>query len=131
MSESWVKPFTGLEKEALICGGCGYCRNACPVYHVIGWESAGPRGKMAAAKEIFSLGSRNELPEEFVQRMAQCTLCGACAGECSTAIDTRKTWLELRKRIVERTSHGTAKKISSRPAKSNSTEYFIAKEIAP
>ena len=102
MSESLIKPFTGLEKEALICGRCGYCRNACPVYNVIGWESAGPRGKMAAAKEIFSRGGCNELPEEFVQRMAQCTLCGACAGECSTAIDTRKTWLELRKRIVER-----------------------------
>jgi Fe-S oxidoreductase len=33
--------------------------------------------------------------------MAQCTLCGACAGECSTNIDTRAVWLELRKRIVE------------------------------
>jgi len=102
MSEKLVvKPFTGLEKEALICGRCGYCRSACPVYNVVGWESAAPRGKIAMAKEIFSYGSRAGLPAEFVRRMAQCTLCGACAGECSTAIDTRKMWLELRKRIVD------------------------------
>jgi heterodisulfide reductase subunit D len=102
MSEPSTKPFTGLEKEALICGRCGYCRNACPVYNVVGWESAAPRGKISMAKEIFSYGSRAGLPAEFVRRMAQCTLCGACTGECSTAIDTRKMWLELRKRIVER-----------------------------
>jgi heterodisulfide reductase subunit D len=101
MREPSMKPFAGLEREALICGRCGYCRSSCPVYRVIGWESAGPRGKMAVAKEIFCRGDRGDLPPEFVQRMAQCTLCGACAGECSTAIDTRKTWLELRKRIVE------------------------------
>jgi len=101
MSEPSAKPFTSLEKEALICGRCGYCRSACPVYNVIGWESAAPRGKMTMAKEFFSYGNRAGLSEEFVHRMAQCTLCGACTGECSTAIDTRKTWLELRKRIVE------------------------------
>lgn len=32
--------------------------------------------------------------------MAQCTLCGACARACSTSIDTRTLWLELRKRIA-------------------------------
>jgi Fe-S oxidoreductase len=101
MSEKSAKPFTNLEKEALICGRCGYCRSACPVYNVVGWESAAPRGKISLAKEIFSYGNQAEPSEEFVRRMAQCTLCGACAGECSTAIDTQKMWLELRKRIVE------------------------------
>lgn len=101
MSEKSVKCFTNLEKEALICGRCGYCRNVCPIYNVIGWESSAPRGKIALAKEVFSYGKQSECSAEFVHRMAQCTLCGACADECSTAIDTRKMWLELRKRIVE------------------------------
>jgi heterodisulfide reductase subunit D len=101
MSEKTAHLFTNLEKEALICGRCGYCRSACPVYNVVGWESAAPRGKIAMAKEIFSYGNQAKCSAEFVRRMAQCTLCGACAGECSTAIDTRKLWLELRKRIVE------------------------------
>ena len=101
MSEETANEFTSLEKEALICGRCGYCRSACPVYNAVGWESAAPRGKISMAREIFSHGNQTKCSAEFVGRMAQCTLCGACASECSTAIDTRKLWLELRKRIAE------------------------------
>jgi Fe-S oxidoreductase len=101
MTEKTARSFTNLEKEALICGRCGYCRSACPVYNAVGWESAAPRGKISLAREIFSHGDLAKCSAEFVRRMAQCTLCGACAGECSTGIDTRKLWLELRKRIVE------------------------------
>lgn len=93
--------FTALEKEALICGRCGYCRSACPIYQVIGWESAAPRGKISLAKEIFSKGNHKALSSDFVQRLAQCTLCGACAEACATCIDTRAMWLELRRRIAE------------------------------
>jgi len=92
--------FTTLEREALICGRCGYCRSSCPVYQVLGWESATPRGKISMAKDIFSKENQAALSEEFVQRVAQCTLCGACAEVCSTCIDTRSLWLELRKRIA-------------------------------
>ncbi len=101
MTEKTARLFTNLEKEALICGRCGYCRSTCPVYNAVGWESAAPRGKISLAREIFSHGDQAKCSAEFVRRMAQCTLCGACAGECSTEIDTRKLWLELRKRIVE------------------------------
>lgn len=101
MSEKSTKLFSTLEKEALICGRCGYCRSACPVYKVVGWESAAPRGKITMAKDIFVKGRQAELSEEFTHRLAQCTLCGACANECSTSIDTRKMWLELRQRIAE------------------------------
>jgi Fe-S oxidoreductase len=92
--------YTNLEKEALICGRCGYCRSACPVYRVIGWESAAPRGKISLAKDIFSKNQTQALTDDFVKRLSQCTLCGACANECSTDIDTRKLWLDLRHRIA-------------------------------
>jgi len=92
--------FTTLEREALICGRCGYCRSSCPVYQVLGWESASPRGKISLAKGIFAKGNEKALSEEFIRRVAQCTLCGACARACSTSIDTRTLWLELRKRIA-------------------------------
>ena len=101
MSEKPTKLFTTLEKEALICGRCGYCRSSCPVYQVVGWESAAPRGKIAVVKELFAKGDRAAFSDEFVRRVAQCTLCGACSDECPTSIDTRRMWLELRKRIVE------------------------------
>jgi len=92
--------FSTLEEEALTCGRCGYCRKSCPVYQVIGWESATPRGKITIAKDLFTKRKGKALTDEFVQRVAQCTLCGACANLCSTYIDTRQMWLELRKRIA-------------------------------
>ncbi|MGR6836378.1 (Fe-S)-binding protein [Syntrophomonas erecta] len=90
--------FTTLENEALICARCGSCRSSCPVYQVIGWESATPRGKISLAKDVFVKGS--ELSQQFVERINQCTLCGACGTVCATSIDTRKLWLEIRKRIA-------------------------------
>ncbi|MGI5920851.1 MAG: (Fe-S)-binding protein [Syntrophomonadaceae bacterium] len=92
--------YSTLEREALICGRCGYCRSACPVYRVIGWETAAPRGKISLAKEAFSKNQSSIITDEFVRRLAQCTLCGACANECSTDIDTRQLWLDLRRRIA-------------------------------
>lgn len=94
-------PYTNFEKEALICARCGYCRTECPIYQVVGWESATPRGKISMARELFSKQSGAEIPEDFVKRIAQCTLCGACSNECSTNIDTRRLWLDLRRRIAE------------------------------
>lgn len=93
-------PYEGLEREALICGRCGNCRSVCPVYHVIGWESSTPRGKISIAKEVFARGEQKTIEDEFVQRATQCTLCGACSNVCSTCIDTRSLWLELRKKIA-------------------------------
>jgi heterodisulfide reductase subunit D len=93
--------YTTLEREALICGRCGYCRSSCPVYKVLGWESATPRGKISMAKEVFSKGNQAAMTEDFAKRVAQCTLCGACANACPTCIDTRRLWLEMRKRIAQ------------------------------
>ncbi len=93
--------FTTLEEEALICGRCGSCRSDCPVYNVIGWESSAPRGKISKAKDIFSKGKQVEISDEFIERIAQCTLCGACSSVCSAGIDTRNLWLAIRKRIAD------------------------------
>jgi len=100
MSKESKSLYSTLEKEALICARCGYCRSDCPVYRVVGWESAAPRGKISMAREIFAKKQPGEIPDEFVKRLSQCTLCGACANECSTNIDTRKLWLDLRRRIA-------------------------------
>lgn len=100
MSKESGNMYTNLENEALICGRCGYCRDACPVYRVLGWESAAPRGKISMAREIFSQKHPQALNDEFVKRLSQCTLCGACSTECSTCIDTRRLWLDLRHRIA-------------------------------
>ncbi len=100
MSKESKSLYSTLENEALICARCGYCRSDCPVYRVVGWESAAPRGKISMARELFAKKQAGEIPDEFVKRLSQCTLCGACANECSTGIDTRRLWLDLRRRIA-------------------------------
>ncbi len=96
--------YAGLETETLICGRCGFCRDVCPVYEVIGWESAAPRGKIAFAKQLNGgngYGNRDrEMFQEFARRVYQCTLCGRCAEVCPTHIDTRSLWLDLRQRLA-------------------------------
>lgn len=93
--------YSTLEQESLICARCGYCRNVCPIYQTVGWESGTPRGKISLARQIFNNGQDEHLSEEFAQRLAQCTLCGACGHACATEIDTRTLWLEMRKRLVD------------------------------
>lgn len=94
------KPYYTLEKEALICARCGYCRGVCPVYRAVGWESASPRGKLSIARQIFALKDHEKMSDEYVQRVSQCTLCGACAEACSTDIDLRRLYMDLRERIA-------------------------------
>ncbi len=101
MSELKNYTYSTLEKEALICARCGYCRNVCPIYQIIGWESATPRGKISLSRQIFSLNYQKHLTEEFIHRLSQCTLCGACGHECPTDIDTRRLWVEIRERIAK------------------------------
>jgi Fe-S oxidoreductase len=85
--------FTSLGKEALICARCGYCQQSCPAYVELGWESAGPRGRMAVALEC---AQGRPLTPEAARRVFECTLCGRCRAVCATRIDTGEVWHELR-----------------------------------
>lgn len=85
----------------MICARCGYCRGVCPVYKSVGWESAGPRGKLSIARQVFALNDKEKFTDEYVQRLTQCTLCGACAQACSTEIDLRHLYLDLRERMAK------------------------------
>lgn len=98
MSGSFYKT---LAEEALICGRCGNCRTDCPVYRELGWESASPRGKISLAREIFARGGQDAIAPEFAERIAQCTMCGACTQNCAARIDIQTFWQELRTKLVE------------------------------
>lgn len=96
-------PFTGLDQEARICAHCGYCQAVCPTYAAVGWESAGPRGRMTiAAETLRDADGLNGLPDEAAQRIYECTLCGHCREACATRIDTMAAWLEARRRLADR-----------------------------
>jgi len=95
-----VPPYTGVGRETLVCAQCGYCRTVCPVYMALGWETTAPRGKIAASKAM-RLGRRSNptFSDEYVNRVFQCTLCGACAEVCPTRIPLRQLWFDVRAEI--------------------------------
>lgn len=101
VSDNHSLRYSTLENESLVCARCGYCRNVCPIYQTVGWESATPRGKISLARQMFTQDNTENLNDEFVHRLAQCTLCGACGQACSTDIDTRHLWVELRERMAK------------------------------
>lgn len=120
------KAYNSLEQEALICARCGYCRGVCPVYRAVGWESATPRGKLSIARQIFALkDNKQQLSDEFIHRVTQCTLCGACTHACSTEIDIQRLWLDLRKRIaaMDKAPGGYANLRANLAANRNITTY--------
>ncbi|MBI4317494.1 MAG: (Fe-S)-binding protein [Chloroflexi bacterium] len=95
--------FTDAVHEATICARCGYCNGVCCTYRELGWESTSPRGWLAMLRALSRDGKIPErLPDDFVQRLYNCTLCGKCGQVCPTHIDLRRLWLELRQEAVER-----------------------------
>lgn len=89
--------FTDLRREALICARCGYCQPVCPAYAELGWESAGPRGRMAIA---YDCAAGRPITPEQARRVFECTLCGRCREVCPTRIETGEVWQALRGRSV-------------------------------
>ncbi|WP_094607122.1 putative iron-sulfur-binding oxidoreductase FadF [Sporomusa silvacetica DSM 10669] len=92
--------YKNLVDESLICGRCGNCRNDCPVYKEIGWESAAPRAKISLAREIFARNSEATISPEYAKRITQCTMCGACTRACAARIDLQSLWRDLRAKLV-------------------------------
>lgn len=43
---------------------------------------------------------RNEYPQKLIDRVYQCTLCGACREACHVNIDTREMWIQMRQKIA-------------------------------
>lgn len=89
--------FTDLRREALICARCGYCQPVCPTYAELGWESAGPRGRMAIAHNC---AAGQPLTPEQARRVFECTLCGRCREVCPTRIETGEVWQALRGQVA-------------------------------
>ncbi|MDH3364907.1 MAG: 4Fe-4S dicluster domain-containing protein, partial [Thermoplasmata archaeon] len=47
-----MRKISEIENDLNACLQCGYCRDPCPVYKCIGWESATPRGKVYYLKQL-------------------------------------------------------------------------------
>jgi len=66
------------------CVQCGTCRSVCPVFNVVGWESANTRGRMLIIK---SLLEGRPPSEDVLPSLASCTTCGICAAKCPAGVN--------------------------------------------
>jgi fumarate reductase (CoM/CoB) subunit B len=73
------QPFEVDRRSVYKCVQCGTCRSICPVFNVVGWESANTRGRMLIIK---SLLEGRKPSEDVLDSLASCTTCGICAAKC-------------------------------------------------
>lgn len=90
------------ERDLWVCAQCGYCKTACDIVHLKGWESFSPRGRIFLLKALkmgeIKLGKDQE--KKFSDHVFQCTLCARCRSTCPVDIDTRGLQMVLRENLV-------------------------------
>ena len=101
MSETEAKVMSDakLEEDIYTCASCGYCRFNCPVYKVLGFESATVRGRMLMMKKV--LEGKMEMTPELVNSMYMCAQCEGCHVACPNNIDFVMITQLLRQEMVK------------------------------
>jgi glycolate dehydrogenase iron-sulfur subunit len=72
------------EDELVACVACGLCLPHCPTYRVTGFETASPRGRIAAMQAVELHGAA--LDATFERYMEECVQCRACEAVCPSSV---------------------------------------------
>lgn len=72
------------EDELVACVACGLCLPHCPTYRVTGFETASPRGRIAAMQAVELQGA--PLDATFERYMEECVQCRACEAVCPSSV---------------------------------------------
>ncbi|AKB34623.1 Fe-S oxidoreductase [Methanosarcina siciliae C2J] len=80
------------------CVQCGTCRSVCPVFDVVGWESANTRGRMLIIK---SLLEGRPPSEDVLSSLGSCTTCGICAAKCPAGANPPEVVEAARAQLVK------------------------------
>ena len=103
-------------KVLVNCTQCGYCKDVCPVFDEVGWDSSAARGKMSLA---YGLQMDDIEPDESVlERLYQCTTCADCfttPPSISTGSAPAMPWASATLPCWSMTSNGTGAKRRPRP----------------
>ncbi len=96
-----------------LCSACGKCIVECPVFKATGNSKHLPVNKARALRRIVessqgiisSLQGKSPLREYFIrnliERVYECTLCGACTEQCRFNVEPDDLWYEFRRIMYE------------------------------
>jgi Fe-S oxidoreductase len=78
------KGLRGAESSILACTQCGYCKESCPFFNQLGWDTNTSRGRILLSHALL----RNLIPpdEKAVEAVYRCTLCRKCETDCSSKL---------------------------------------------
>jgi glycolate oxidase len=86
--------------EMITCTQCGFCKGVCPgIQCVEGWDSLGPRGKVALAYGVVT--GEIQKDESVAERFFQCVLCGDCLRRCPSGVQTPELVKAARAELVD------------------------------
>lgn len=83
-----------LEDICSVCNRCGMCQAVCPVFLVTGHEADVARGKLALLDGLLEEILTN--PENVLQRLNRCLLCGSCESNCSRKVEILEIFVKTR-----------------------------------
>jgi Fe-S oxidoreductase len=78
------KGLKAAEGAILTCTQCGYCKESCPFFNQLGWDTNTSRGRILLAYAL--LHDLVPPDEKVVEAVYRCSLCRKCETDCSSKL---------------------------------------------
>ncbi|MGQ9581926.1 MAG: (Fe-S)-binding protein [Thermoplasmatota archaeon] len=93
------KGLKSAETMILTCTMCGYCKESCPFFNLLGWDSNTSRGRILLSYALL----HNMIPpdEKTIENLFRCTLCRRCETACSSRLKILEIFEAVRRDIAQ------------------------------